>query len=319
MRPVRRGMEHRTLGKTGLKVSSIGFGAWGIGGAMWGPVDDEKSREAVRAALKLGVNFFDTAWVYGDGHSERLLGEELPDDAVVATKVPPMDWQWPAGNPDPEKVFPKRHVLSYAKKSHENLQRDIDLLQLHVWHDQWLEGSWSEAFAELRDAGIVRHFGISVNDHQPESAVRLAESGKIDALQVIYNIFDQSPVDRLLAAAKKHGVGILARCPFDEGSLTGVFSERTRFSDWRRNYFTPERMPEVVKKVEALRWLERPGRSLAQASLQFCLAHPAVSTVIPGMRTASHVSENVAAAKGSLSKEELSKLARHRWERNFYR
>ena len=315
-------MEYRILGSTGLKISAVGFGAWGIGGAMWGSPDDDKGREALAQAFKHGITFYDTALAYGEGHSENLVGElaKKHPEIIIATKVPPKNSEWRDMQADIKNAFPKEWIIECAKKSYNNLgDRQIDLLQLHAWTDHWVnEPGWIEALEELREENIIRFFGVSVNSHAPETALKLAASGKIHSLQVIHNIFDQSPEDELFSLAKKHDVGIISRCPFDEGSLTGTFTKETRFTDWRKDYFTPQRIPEVVERIDALRWLETPTRTLPQAALQFCLAHPAVSTVIPGMRSPNHVAENAAAADSTLTGDERERLKEHRWERYFY-
>ncbi len=316
-------MKYRSLGKTGLNVSEIGFGCWEIGAEFW-KSDDKSAMEALQLALDSGINFFDTAFDYGKGHSEHLVGnfakKNQSREIIIATKVPPKDQRWPAVDDDVENVFPKDYVLEYAMKSYKNLgERTIDLLQLHVWRDSWLnEPGWQEAFEELKKDGITRFTGVSISDHAPDSALKIAASGKVDSIQVIYNIFDQSPEDKLFGICMKGKVGVIARVPFDEGSLTGRFTKDMKFDDWRVSYFTKERLSEVVDRVEKLKWLENQGRTLPQAALQFCLHHPAVSTVIPGSSNPKHVEANVRAADGKLSDEEVEKLRAHRWVRNFY-
>jgi aryl-alcohol dehydrogenase-like predicted oxidoreductase len=321
-------MKYRILGKTGLRVSEIGFGCWELGGDAW-KSDDKQSMEALRTSFKFGVNFFDTAFDYGSGHSEMILGEfareverDQPDKRIViATKVPPKDRHWPAIDDNAQNAFPKDHIVEYAMKSYKNLgSRTIDILQLHVWRDQWTyEKCWQEAFDELKKTGIVKFVGVSINDNSPESALKVAASGKIDSLQTIYNIFDQSPEDSLFEICMKNKVGVIARVPFDEGSLTGRFTEKTEFSDWRKDYyFQKDRLKEVVDRVDKLRWLEKPRRTMSQAALQFCLHHAAVSTVIPGSTNSKHVEENARASDGRLTEEEIRRLKDHRWARSFY-
>ncbi len=317
-------MRYRTLGKTGLKISEIGFGCWEIGGGKW-VADDRASAEALKAALDCGINFFDTALRYGEGHSEQLVGRfaaENPDKGIIiATKVPPKDLKWPAADGNADNVFPKEHVIECAMKSYRNLgNRQIDLLQLHVWKDEWInEPGWQEAFSQLRKDGIIKYAGVSINDHSPSSAMKLAASGKVDALQVIYNIFDQSPADTLFPLCRARGVGVIARVPLDEGSLAGKFTKETEFADWRRDYFTKERLAEVIVRIDGLRWLENRDRTLAQAALQFCLSNPAVTTAISGTTSAKHIYENARATEGELSGEEAAKLKEHKWIRNFYK
>ena len=318
-------MHYRMLGKTGLKISEMGHGCWGIGGGvpneMW-KSNDVESRAALRTSVENGVNFFDTAFVYGDGHSERLVGKlarEHPD-IIITTKIPPKNRLWPTPlNGKINDVFPKDYILEYAKKSYQNIGRSIDLLLLHVWTDAWIdERAWEEAFEQIKEENLATHFGVSVNDHAPQTVLKLVASGKIEALEVIYNIFDQSPADALFPLAQEHNIGIIARVPFDEGSLTGTFTYDTRFDDWRSFYFREDRLKETVDRVEKLRFLETNKRTLPHAALQFCLAHSAVSTVIPGMRRKEHVLTNVLASEGTLTNGELKRIKTHRWIRNFY-
>ena len=320
-------MHYRLLGKTGLRVSEIGFGAWGIGGG-WGVRDDQQAAASLRSALDRGVNFFDTALAYGEGHSERLIAEvvgESREPAIIATKVPPKNHEWPARyDVSVAEAFPKKWVIRCTERSLKNLRTDcIDLQQLHVWSPRWLaETEWLEALQEMKRQGKVRFIGVSINDHEPDTALDLIRNERVDALQVIYNIFDQGPGDRLFPLARQHGVGILARCPLDEGSLTGSLKNDTVFhpEDWRAEYFRGDRLNEVVKRVGQLDFLIRDEiRTLSQAALKFCLSHPAVSTVIPGMRRAEHLEENCLGSDGRpLTSSELKRLEAHRWQRNFY-
>lgn len=323
-------MQYRTLGRTGLKVSEIGFGAWAIGKSWWGPTDDTQSISALHRALDLGVNFIDTAQVYGDGHSEKLIAKVLKerkakDTVTVATKVPPKNYQWP-GNPKVplSKTFPKDYVISRAELSLKALDTDcIDIYQIHVWTDGWVEQTeWYEGMQKLKEQGKIRFVGASINDHAPDDALKLVRSSMVDTVQVIYNIFDQSPNDNLLPLAQEHKVGILARVPFDEGSLTGKFTPETKFpkGDFRGDYFRGDRLKETVDRVEKLKFLLRGGiKTLAQAALKFCFSHPAVSTGIPGIRTPEQAEANCTASDGKLlSAEELEQLKAHRWVRNFY-
>ncbi|MBI3292583.1 MAG: aldo/keto reductase [Elusimicrobia bacterium] len=321
-------MRYRTFGKTGLTVSEIGYGGWGIGKSWWGETDDNLSRRALHRALDLGVTFFDTAYVYGDGHSERLIGSVLKErraQAGVATKIPPKNWGWPASPATPLKdAFPADWIRACTERSLKNLGREpIDLQQFHVWTDAWLaDDSWKEAIRELKQAGKIRFFGVSINDHQPESALQLVASGLCDSVQVIYNIFDQTPAHQLFPLCQQHNVGVIVRVPLDEGGLTGTLTPTTTFEegDFRKGYFAGGRLQEACERVERLRFLIRgETRTLARAALKFCLAHPAVSTVIPGMRRPQHVEDNVAASNGDpLPPEDLQRLKAHAWPRNFY-
>jgi aryl-alcohol dehydrogenase-like predicted oxidoreductase len=322
-------MELRPLGRTGLSVSAIGYGAWGIGGTMWIGADDKESLRALHRAIDLGVNFIDTALGYGFGHSETLVGKvvrERSEKVFVATKVPPKNRLWPAPRGVPaEKAFPAAHVRECAEKSLWNLNVDaIDLLQLHTWQDEFLEqDGWRRALEALKAEGKVRLVGISVNDHDPGSALRAAASGVFDTVQVIYNVFDPSPARELFPLCLEHGVGVLARVPFDEGSLTGSITPETTFpkGDFRNHYFAGDRKREVQERVGALRALLGPeAATLPELALRFCLSHEAVSTVIPGMRRVASVEANVAAGDGRrLSEHLLEELGRHAWPRNFYR
>ena len=322
-------MKTRPLGRTGLQVSEIGFGAWGIGGTLWIGAKDEESREALHRALDLGVNLIDTAIVYGQGRSERLVGQvvrERRDASVhVATKIPPRNLEWPARRGvSVRETFPADHITRFCDKSLRNLGMErVDLLQLHVWQDAWLdEDGWREAWLGLRTSGKARFLGLSVNDHDPASALRAVSSGLFDAVQVIYNVFDPTPAAALLPLCAKHGVGVLARVPLDEGGLTGTIRPDTTFpeGDFRNGYFRGERRREVFDRTEALRaLLGEESQTLPELALRFCLAPDAVSTVIPGMRTAARVAENTPVSDGRrLSPALLEKLARHAWPRNFY-
>ena len=322
-------MQVRSFGKSGWKVSQIGFGCWGLGGDVWGPSDDAQARDALGRALELGVNFFDTAYIYGSGHSEKLLGGALRRSrppVFVATKVPAKNMEWPADPKTPIlKAFPTDWILRCTDVSLKRLGLErIDLQQLHVWTDSWVGAEeWRKAADQLKRAGKIRCFGVSVNDHEPESVLKLVATGEIDSVQVIYNLFDPSAAEKLFPLCQEHGVAVIARVPFDEGSLTGAFTRETRFprGDWRAGYFRGERLKETCERVEKLKvQFLRPGiPSLSALALKFVLAHPAVSTVIPGMRKVPHVEANCAVSDGQpLTVEELKRLKEHAWPRNFY-
>ncbi|MBI2059901.1 MAG: aldo/keto reductase [Nitrospirae bacterium] len=320
-------MQYRELGKTGLRVSEIGLGSWGIGGTWWGGPQDENSRPAIIRAMELGINFLDTALVYGDGHSERLIGsilKETKQPAYVATKVPPKDYHWPPDNPNILKTFPVKWVKECVDKSLKNLQLEqVDLLQYHVWHKDWAsQDEWKEAKEKLKAEGKILFFGLSLNDHDPDCGVDAVATGEIDCVQVIYNIFDQSPEQNLFPACRKHETGVIARCPLDESGLTGKLTSKTTFAegDFRGRYFKGKRLTETVDRAEKLKFLVRDDvRSIAQGALKFVLSPPAVSTTIPGMRRSEHVEENVRASGGSpLSEDVLEELKKHAWPRNFY-
>jgi aryl-alcohol dehydrogenase-like predicted oxidoreductase len=320
-------VNERRLGRTGLSVSEIGYGAWGIGGSMWLGAEDQESLEALHRAVDLGVNFIDTAWVYGNGHSEKLVGEvvrEREERIVVASKIPPANRTWPAPRGiDPDEAFPAAHIRKFTERSLSNLGLDvIDVMQFHVWSDDWVgRGSWLEGIQALRDEGKIRFFGVSINDHQPANAVRLIETGAVDTVQVIYNVFEQGPEDELLAACERHDVGVIARVPLDEGGLTGRVTAETTFpeGDFRNDYFSGEHSVEATDEhVRAI--LEDLGISreeLPEVALRYVLSHPAVSTVIPGMRSVRNVERNAAIGDGEgLPEEQVQALKAHRWDRS---
>ena len=320
-------MKYRTLGRTGYQVSEVGYGPWGIGRKMWRGGDDKQSLRALHRAADLGLNFLDTALIYGEGHSERLIGQflkELPARSVyVATKVPPLNLQWPAQGSLRE-VFPRKHIIASAETSLRNLSVDhLDLLQLHVWSPDWMnENEWYEALTELKKSGKVNFFGVSVNDHKPEEALPLVRSGLIDSVQVIFNIFDQSPLQELFAVCLENNVGVIVRVPFDEGALCGKITPETRFAkkDWRNRYFAGDRKQEIFDRVSRIKELLEPGEeTLPELALRFCLHPQAVSTVIPGMRSSHHVDANLrVSGQPPLTSEMLSQLKNHSWEKNFY-
>jgi aryl-alcohol dehydrogenase-like predicted oxidoreductase len=321
-------VNYRELGTTGLEVSEIGYGAWGIAGDAWLGAEDERSLEALNRAVDLGLNFIDTALAYGGGHSERLVGKilaERDETIYVATKIPPKNEIWPAphGLP-PEEAFPGDHVRECTEQSLKNLEIDaIDVQQFHVWQDDWVgRGDWLEAVEDLKQEGKVHFFGVSINDHQPENAIRLIQTGVVDTVQVIYNLFDQSPEDELFPACLEHGVGVIVRVPFDEGALTGSIMPDTSFEegDFRNHYFRDDRKREVQERVRAI--VSELGASedeIAEIALRYILSQPAVSTVIPGMRSVRNVERNMAVGDGQgLSEEWVQRLKSHRWVRNFY-
>ncbi len=322
-------MNMRQLGRTGLEVSEVGYGAWGIGGSQWIGAQDDESVQALERAIDLGLNFVDTALGYGNGHSEKIVGQVVrgrSERVYVATKVPPKNQRWPAPEgTTANDAFRGKWVRKCTERSLSNLGLDvIDLQQLHVWRDDWVgEGDWLEAVEKLKAEGKIRFFGVSINDHEPANALRLIETGVVDTVQVIYNVFDQSPEDELFGACQEHGVGVLARVPFDEGALTGSIGPDTTFpdGDFRNGYFRGDRKREVAERVAAIvddLGIE-PG-AIAEVALRYVLSHPAVSTVIPGMRSIRNVERNCAVGDGrGLPAEQVEALHRHRWIRNFYR
>jgi aryl-alcohol dehydrogenase-like predicted oxidoreductase len=322
-------MRYRRLGRTGLEVSELGYGAWGIGGSQWLGAEDDESLKALRAAIDEGLTFVDTALAYGRGHSEELVGQvvrERDETVHVATKVPPKNQRWPA--PDDataDEAFPGEWVRRCTERSLRNLSLDrIDVQQLHVWNDRWVGcGDWLEAVQALKEEGKIGAFGVSINDHQPANALALISTGVVDTVQVIYNVFDQSPQDELLVACREHDVGVIVRVPFDEGGLTGTVTPDTEFpeGDFREHYFRDDRRQEVFDRTEAIAADLRIERDrMAEIALRYVLSHDAVSTVIPGMRSVRNVRRNLAAAdRGPLEPAQLEALKAHRWERNFYR
>ncbi len=316
-------MRYRPFGRTGWNVSEIGYGMWGMGG--WTGSNDEESLRSLCAAMTLGCNFFDTAWVYGLGKSERLLAEARRASphapVLIATKIPPKDMRWPAS---PARsiadVYPTDHIREYTEKSLENLGVDtIDLQQFHVWSDAWAgETAWHRAIGDLKDAGLIRAFGISVNRWEPTNVLRALDTGLVDSVQVVYNVFDQSPEDELFPYCQARGIAVIARVPLDEGGLTGKLTPDARWpeNDWRNQYFTPERLQETLSRVRRLEPLVPDGMDLPDLALRFVLEHPAVSTTIPGMRRLAHVERNLRSSGGDPLPYRLHEALRaHRWDR----
>lgn len=320
-------MQYRKLGRTNLNVSEIGYGAWGISGAQWIGAQDDESIRALKAARDVGVNFFDTALAYGDGHSEQLINRAFgkSKEVIIASKVPPKNYIWPAEKGSALRdVFPKDYALASLDQSLKNLGREqVDVYQFHVWNDDWANmDEWLETARTMRESGKTRSVGISINDHQPTNVLKALDTGLVDVVQVIYNIFDQSPEDELFPYCRKNNIGVIARVPFDEGSLTGKIRPDTKFApdDFRNEYFQGDRKQEVWKRVQQIASdASISVDELPQLALQFCLSDPAVSTVIPGMRNPKHVSSNATVSdRGALPAETLAKLRKHRWVRNYY-
>ena len=316
-------MNYRSFGRTGWQVSEIGYGMWGMGG--WTGSDDASSLESLQRAVDLGCNFFDTAYVYGNGRSENLLGELLrknPDKRLyTATKVPPKNMKWPTLSEYAlDECYPPDHIEEFLNKSLENAGiSSFDLLQLHTWNDDWADDdSWSDMLDSLKKQGLIRATGISINRWEPWNGVKAVESGKIDAVQVIYNIFDQNPEDQLFPACEKMNVAVIARVPFDEGTLTGTMTKETKFpaDDWRSIYFAPENLIPSVERADALKPLVPEASSMPDMALRFILGNPAVSTIIPGMRKLANVENNIASSdRGLLPTQLQEELKNHRWVR----
>lgn len=316
-------MLYREFPRTGWQVSEVGFGMWGMG--AWTGSNDHESLESLQRAVDLGCNFFDTAWAYGAGRSERLLGETVranPDRRLyTATKVPPKNGQWPSRRGYTlDDCFPPDHIQEYVEKSLANARLEsYDLMQLHTWEDDWLDDDrWFKKLAELKSQGLIHAIGISLNRWEPHNGVRAVRSGLVDAVQVIYNIFDQNPQDELLPACREHRVAVIARVPFDEGTLTGNLTLESKWprGDWRNTYFVPENLRQSVDRAEALRPLVPPGMTMPEMALRFILSEPTITTVIPGMRKVRHVESNLAASDaGPLDPALVDQLASHRWDR----
>jgi len=316
-------MQYRRFGRTGWKVSEIGYGMWGMAG--WSGSEDAESLASLQRAVDLGCNFFDTAWAYGDGHSETLLGEVLRANPgkklYTATKVPPKNRQWPARREySLDDCYPPEYIEEYVEKSLANLGlKTLDLIQLHTWEDKWLDDKrLLPVIEKLRSREKVRAFGLSLNRWEPWNGVRAVRSGVADAVQVIYNIFDQSPEDELFPACREKDVAVIARVPFDEGSLTGSLTLKSKWpaTDWRNTYFVPENLKATVPRVDELKKIKRGGISMADMALRFILNNKDVSTIIPGMRKIANVETNVAASDaGPLPGPVQAELRKHRWDR----
>lgn len=315
-------MKYRTFGRTGLKISDMAYGLWGMSG--WSGSDDRQSLDALQLAVDLGCNFYDSAWAYGEGKSDSLLGQTIARNSkrlYAASKIPPKNDRWPAL---PEykyhDVFPPDHVFKYADMIRKNLGTDtIDVLQFHVWDDSWTEEpDFRKTVEKLKQDGIIRFFGLSLNRWEPENGLKAIRTGLVDAVQVIYSIFDQSPEDELFPACQELNIGVIVRVALDEGSLGGKMTRETTFpkSDWRSGYFNPENLANTMDRVDQLKKILPAGMSLAEMALRFVNSHPAVSTTIIGMRKLEHVRENIALSdKGPLSPDLLQELKKHRWDR----
>jgi aryl-alcohol dehydrogenase-like predicted oxidoreductase len=316
-------MQYRRFGRMGWNVSEIGYGMWGMAG--WSGSEDAESLASLQRAVDLGCNFFDTAWAYGDGHSEELLGKVLRANPgkklYTATKVPPKNRQWPARREySLDDCYPPEYIEEYVEKSLANLGlKTLDLIQLHTWEDKWLDDKRLVPVIEkLRSREKVRAFGLSLNRWEPWNGVRAVRSGVADAVQVIYNIFDQSPEDELFPACREKDVAVIARVPFDEGSLTGSLTLESKWpaADWRNTYFVAENLKATVARVDELKKIKRGGMSMADMALRFILNNKDVSTIIPGMRKIANVETNVAASDaGPLPGPVQAELRKHRWDR----
>lgn len=324
-------MKYRTLGKLSWPVSEVGFGAWALGGDMWGPQDDAESLRALHRAADLGVNMIDTAQGYGKGHSEEIIGKflkERPEQIIVATKIPARPGSpWPLPlEARSEDFFPGSYIITECEASLKRLGREyLDIYQFHTWSAAFNgQDEWYEAMIQLRQQGKIRAIGVSVPDTAPDSVIGALTLGKIDTVQVIYNLFEQYPRWNLFPVAERLQTGILVRVPFDEGALTGKYTETTVFpqGDIRRHYFRGNNLRAVTRRVAAIddhrkKW--HPETPLPEFALRFCLSHPAVHTVIPGIRTVAQAEANTAAADGGvLSEKEVQELTRFSWRKDFW-
>ena len=316
-------MKYRVFGGTGWEISEIGYGMWGM--VDWTGSTKEQSERSLDLAVELGCNFFDTAWVYGTGKSEKLLRDLLrrhrSKKLYTATKVPPKNFKWPSKSHFRlDECFPPEHITEYIHKSLKNLGLEtIDLLQFHVWEDGWASDErWQNPIDKLKREGKIRAVGISLNRWEPNNSLETIKTGLIDAVQVIYNIFDQAPEDELFPLCEKVGIGIIARVPFDEGTLTGEITKNTKFpkDDWRSTYFVPENLHPSAERADRLRPIVPDGMSMADMASRFILSNGTVSTTIPGMSKEEHVRSNIATSDGSgLPQSLLDELRKHRWDR----
>lgn len=316
-------MQYRRFGRTNWNVSEVGYGMWGLAG--WTGADTQEVERSLERSVELGCNFFDTAWAYAEGKSETILGNLVKQHAgkklYCATKIPAKNFKWPS-RPEYtlEECFPASHIIEYTEKSLKNLGVEcIDLQQFHVWEDGWANhDEWKKAVEKLKKDGKVKHFGVSVNRWEPDNVLNTLHTGMIDAVQVIYNIFDQAPEDNLFPLCRKLDIGVIARVPFDEGTLTGTLTKDTKFpaNDWRSTYFVPDNLIPSVDHAEALRTLIPAGMTMADMALRFILGNDDVHTIIPGMRKIRNVEANIATSDGkALEKSLLAKLKDHRWDR----
>ena len=316
-------MQYRKFGKTNWPVSEIGYGMWGMAG--WTESSDIQSAKSLDLAVENGVTFFDTAWGYGEGHSEELLGQLVkrhPSKKLyTASKIPPKNFQWPA-KPEYkfEESYPTEHIIEYTEKTLKNLGLEqIDLMQFHTWDDGWSDREeWQRAIEDLKASGKISAMGISVNRWEPENGIEALKTGMLDTVQLIYNIFDQNPEDVLFPLCEDLNIGVIARVPFDEGTLTGNITKETTFpeGDWRGTYFVPENLNSSVDHADALRPLIPEGMTMAEMALRFITMNKVISTIIPGMRKERNVLANTATSDGKgLNTDLHQELKKHRWDR----
>jgi aryl-alcohol dehydrogenase-like predicted oxidoreductase len=320
-------MKYRKLGRAGMDVSEIGFGAWAIGGS-WGPQNEKDSIDALHRSIDLGVNFIDTAAGYGSGKSERIIGEVLKtrsEKVWVATKTPPLPGKWPPSPYcDMDERYPEKYLRENVEERLRNLQTDvIDVLQLHTWTRAWNRNPRPfETLRKLQAEGKIRAIGVSTPEQDQNSVIDLMRGGWIDTVQVIYNIFEQEPAAELLPVAQETNTGIIVRVVFDEGALTGKYTAETKFAedDFRRNYFAGDRLERAARRAEKVKEdIADTGLTMPQVALKFALMHPAVSTVIPGIRNVAQAEANIGASDlPDLSEATMLKLREHNWQRGFW-
>jgi len=316
-------MQYRTFGCTGWNVGDIGYGLWGMSG--WTGSDDRQSAASLQQAADAGCNFFDSAWAYGSGKSDQLLGQLIRDDLgkrlYAASKIPPKNFRWPAlPSYKYADVFSPDHVFRFANLIRKNLGADtIDLLQFHVWDDSWTDDpDFRKTVEQLKRDNAIRAFGLSLNRWEPWNGIKVIRTGLVDAVQVIYNIFDQAPEDELFPLCREMNIGTIARVPLDEGSLGGKMTTETRFpeGDWRGRYFSPENLAPTIERVERLKHILPESMTLPELAIRFVLSNPTVSTTIVGMRKPEHVAANVSYSdKGPLPADLIAQLRHHRWDR----
>ncbi len=316
-------MKYRKLGRTNWDISEIGYGMWGL--ASWSGSDRDEVMASLQLAVDRGCNFFDTAWGYGAGKSEGILGELVRANKgkklYTATKMPPKNWKWPSRREYTlSDCFPPDHIQEYVESSLKNAGFDsFDVMQFHTWEDSWLDDNRGiKKMMQLKEQGLFKAIGISINRWEPWNGLRAVRSGLIDTVQVIYNIFDQNPKDELFPACREMNVGVIARVPFDEGTLTGTLTKDSKWpeGDWRNTYFVPENLNASVDRANVLKPLLPEGMTMSEMALRFILGEPTVNTIIPGMRKIKHAESNLRTSDAGLLDPKLMKeLEKHRWNR----
>lgn len=323
-------MRFRAFGRTGWQVSEIGFGAWQIGGD-WGTVDDRASIDTLHYAFDKGINFVDTAELYGNGHSEEVIGKALREwhatKIYVATKVRPIVWPSPQDDaPQMRGRFPEWYVRDNVEKSLKRLGVErIDLFQLHSFMPSaMVELDWLETLNKLRREGKIDRVGVSLRDFRPQEGVGLARAGLVDSQQVVFNLFEQRPAGDLFHAGEASRTAFIARVPLDSGSLVGNWTKDT-YAAWQpgsqpHTMFRGERFAETLARVENLKTVCRPYyATLAEAAMRYVLSAPQLSVLIPGMKNRAEVDMNLVYSDGARFPQELnSQLPPHMWIRDYY-